>query len=88
MCNGLIWKLIFYKFELGHNVTEAIKTLCCAKGESKVDNSTVVRWLEKFGKNGNNLNDQAKSGKPKTMDSKAVHQTIEANPASRTPSIK
>ena len=31
-----------------------------------------------------NLNDQAKSGRPKTVDSRMVLQPIEANPASST----
>ena len=37
-----------YKFELGHNVTEETKNICCVKGVSTIDHSTVSRWFKKF----------------------------------------
>ena len=37
---SLIWELILYKFELGHNAEEATKNIC-VKGEGAVDYSTV-----------------------------------------------
>ena len=33
------------------------------------------------------LNDQARSGRPKTMDSKALQQAIEANPGTSIPKV-
>ena len=33
---------MFYKFKLGHNVTEATKDICCLKGKSTVDYSNQM----------------------------------------------
>ena len=30
------WELMFYKFELGYNTTEATKNICCSKGEAQL----------------------------------------------------
>ena len=67
------------EFELELNTTVAIKNICCLKGEGAVDHNTVIRWLQKFCLRCKNLDDQAKSGRPKTVDSKAVLQTIVVN---------
>ena len=40
---------------------------------------TATRWFKKFHSRCKNLDDQAKSGWPKTMNSEAVLQAIEAN---------
>ena len=80
---SLVWELMFYEFELGHNTVEAPRNICCAKGEGAVDQSTVSRWLKKFRSVCKNLNDRARSGRwPKTVDSEAVIKVIEANPVS------
>ena len=50
----------------------------CMKAESTVDISSVNEWFKKFHLGYKNLDDQEKSGKTKTIDSKAV---IEANKA-------
>ena len=68
MKHSLIQEFIFYEFELDHNATEAIKNTCHAKDECAVDHSTVTRWFKKFYLSSKDLDDQAKSGKPKTMN--------------------
>ena len=68
---------MLYKFELGHNIVEATKKICCAKGEGAVDHSKVARWFKKFYLGCKNFDDQAKSSKPKTVDSEAMLQVIE-----------
>ena len=65
MCNSLIEELMLYESELGNNAAEATKTICCAKGEGAVDDSTVTRWLKKFCSGCKNLDDQTRSGRPK-----------------------
>ena len=35
-CN-LIWELMLYEFELGHNAFETIKNICCAKDEGSIE---------------------------------------------------
>ena len=41
----------------------------CAQTESKVDQSTIPRWFKKFYSGRKKLDDQAKSGQSKSMDS-------------------
>ena len=49
------------------------------KGERVVDHSTVIRWFKKFCSVCKYLDDHAKSGMDKTVDSEAVLQAIESN---------
>ena len=70
---SLVQELILYKFELGHNAVEAIRNLY-VKGEGAVGHSTVQMVHLGHKK----LDNSAKSGRPKTMDS------IDANLESST----
>ena len=49
-----------------------MKNLCCVKGEGAVNHNTVTGWLKKFCSGYKNLNDQARSGRPKTVDSETT----------------
>ena len=60
-CN-LIQELMLYKLELGHNIMNVTKNICCAKDEDAVDKSTVTRWSKKFCSGCKNLDNQARSG--------------------------
>ena len=60
---------------------KATKTIC-GKGESTIVHGAVTRWLEKFCLGCQNLDDQARSDNPNTMESEAGLKTIEVNPAS------
>ena len=42
---SLIWKLILYEFELGHNTVESTKNICCMKGEGVVDHTRVKQMV-------------------------------------------
>ena len=75
---------MFYNFKFSQNAVEATKIICCTKNESMVDYSTVTRWLKKFSSGCKNFNDQARSGRPKTVDSKVGHEVTEANLESKT----
>ena len=77
--HSLIQELLLYKFELGHKATEATKNICCAKDEGTVGHSMVTRWFKKFCFRCQNLDDQARSSRPKTMDSEAMLQARETN---------
>ena len=68
----------------GHNDLETTKNICCVKDEGAVDHATVTRWLQSFCSGCKNLDNQAKSGRPKTVNPGAVLQAIEANTASST----
>ena len=63
---------MLYKSELGHNTAEVTKNIGCVKGEGTVDHSTVTRWFKKFCLDSKNLDDQSRSSRPKTVNSKAV----------------
>ena len=53
-----------------YNATEVTKNICCVKGEEGlVDHNTKTRWFKKFLLSCKNLDDQARSARPKTMDS-------------------
>ena len=82
MQHNRIWKLMFYQFELGHNTMEATKNICCTKRQGIVDYNTKTRGLKKFCSDCKIFNDQVKSGRPKSEDSKVVLQAIKSNLAS------
>ena len=44
----LIWELMLYEFEPGHNAMEATKIIYWATGEDAVEHNTVTRWIKKF----------------------------------------
>ena len=45
---GLIWDLLRYEFEQGHNPTEETKNICRAKREGAVDYMTVLYTHEHY----------------------------------------
>ena len=63
---------MIYKFEQDCNALEATKNIFCMKGEDTVDYNTISRRFKKFCLGYKNLNDQARSGRPNTMDSEAM----------------
>ena len=76
---SLIHELMLDKFKVGHNAKEATKTICCEKDESTVDHCIVTRWLKKVHPVCKNLDDQPRSGRPKTVGTEAVLHAKEAN---------
>ena len=79
---SLIQELMVYEIRRCHNAIETSKDIYCAKEEGTVDYSTKTKWFKKSHLGCKNLNDQAKSSRPKTMDSEAVSQVIHANQVS------
>ena len=67
---SLIWEIMLSKFELIHNVTEVSKNISQKVKGRLVDHSTVTRWIKKFCLGFKNLENQARSGRPKNLDSK------------------
>ena len=80
MQHRLHQELRFYIFTLSHNTVRATKNICCLKDEDAIDHTTVTKWVKKFCSTFKNLNNQAKSDRPKNMDSEVVFQAIGANP--------
>ena len=67
------------KFELVHNVSETIKRIFCVKSEGTVDHNAETWWFKKFHLGCKILDDQVRSGGPKTVVSEAVLRAIEVN---------
>ena len=83
-CNIVYFRNLFYKFEQGHNITESTKNIYRAKGKGVVDHSIVTRWLKKFSSGCKNLDNQARSSRPKNVDAEAALLAIEINLLSST----
>ena len=66
------------------NAEEATKNICCAKVENTVDYSTVTKWFKKFCLGCKNLDNQARSGRPKNINSKVMLQAIKVNKVNNT----
>ena len=77
---------LVYGFELGHYAAEAAQNIC-VKGEGRVDHSTVTRLFKEFHLGCKDLDDKARSDRPKREGSEIGLQTIEANQESRTGSV-
>ena len=75
----LIQKIILYEFDLGQIDAEATRNTCLGKGEYPV-NHMLTRWFKGFCLHHRNFDDQARSARPETVNSKSLG----ANPARRT----
>ena len=83
----LIREPMLHEFHLSHNTTETSKNICFVKDGGIVDRGTITRWLKKIRWGCKKLEDQARSGKPKTVASEVVFQVIEVNPTSISRSV-
>ena len=73
MQHNLIREIMLYDFELSHNSTEATENIFCTKGAGGAfDHGTVIRCFNKFCSGCKNLDDQARSDRPKMVDSEAL----------------
>ena len=79
-----IRQLMIYGFKLGHDAAEVTKNLFCVKGERADYHWTVTKWFMKFCLGCKDLDNQARSARPKTEDSETMLQDIDANQVSRT----
>ena len=79
----IVWlKNMLHKFKLGYNTMEVTKNICCLKGKDIVDHSTITRWFKEFFLG--SRTPTTRLGRPKTQDSEAMLQVIEANLTSTT----
>ena len=81
----VIWKLHRYVHALWvRTPRKQPKTFVVRKGEGIVDPRRVTRWLKKFHACCRKLNNRAMSGRPKTVDSKALLYVVDVNLVSST----
>ena len=59
---------------MGHTAAEVTKDICGEISKGAIDQNTATRWVKKFHSGCKNLNNQAMSGRPKIVDSKAMLQ--------------
>ena len=59
--HSLIREVLFYKFEAAENI-------CCVNSKAIVHHNTVTKWFKKFWLGCKTLDNQARSGRPKTLD--------------------
>ena len=65
---------------------EAAENICCVEGEDKVDHIKITSWLKTFRLGLKKLEEQVKSGRPKTNDSEFMLQ-LKVNLGSCTQSV-
>ena len=63
--HGLIQKLILHEFELEYKSMKATKTISCTKGDEAVK-CAETQQFKKFCTCCKNINDQARSGRPRS----------------------
>jgi hypothetical protein len=54
------------------------------EGEGVISNRTAQNWFKRFNEGDTSLKDEPCSGRPVTVDSKALHEAVGANPATST----
>ena len=69
------------EFELDNKAVEATKKIYCTKVKSKVDHRSGIKWFKKFHWH---FDDQARSVRVNTENSRAVLKAIAANLANNT----
>ena len=75
----LIQDFMLYEFRLDYKTAEATKNICCVKSDGTVDHSMVTRLFKNFLLGCKNFDNQARSGRPKSVDCEAILQAIETN---------
>ena len=58
---------------------ETVKNICYVKGEGTVAYSTVTRRFKKFCSGCKKFDDQARSGRSRTMDSDTIEANVESS---------
>ena len=79
-----ICELMLYNFGMGHEITEKKNENIVQKEKNTVDHNEVTKWFKKFLLDYKNLDNQVRSDRPKTINSKAICQVLEANLVSST----
>lgn len=79
-----IRKLLKYEFLRGANAPTAADRVNKAHGPKTITERTAHRWFSKFKLGKTEVEDQKRSGRPKTIDWAGVRNTIEEDPTMST----
>ena len=82
MQNFEIRVLLKFFWKKGLSARAAAREICSVEGS--VSNPTASAWFKKFNTGDTSIEDQPRSGRPPTLDSKVLRQSVEANPATST----
>lgn len=63
------------------NAKEAATKICDIEGKDIVSIRTAQKWFKKFNEGHTNLEDESRSGRPRTVDTKAILEAVENNPS-------
>ena len=81
MQNFEIRVLLKFFWKKGLSARAAARKICSVEGEGSVSNPTASAWFKKFNTGDTSIEDQPRSGRPPTLDSEVLRQSVEANPA-------
>ena len=81
MQNFEIRVLLKFFWKKGLSARAAAREICSEEGEGSVSNPTASAWFKKFNTGDTSIEDQPRSGRPPTLDSEVLRQSVEANPA-------
>jgi len=62
----------------------AAREICQVEGQGTVSPRTARKWFKRFNEGRTSIEDDARSGRPKAVDSDALRQAVEANPGTST----
>lgn len=71
---------ILFEYNLGKTVSEAVKDICQACGESAVSERTVRRWFDKFAKGNKSIEDEPREGRPVEIADADIEALLNNNP--------
>jgi transposase len=76
--------LLLHYWKQNLKATEATQKICQVEGEGVLSVHTTRKWFKKFNDGDTSLEDEPRSGRPVTVDSGALLERVEANPATST----
>lgn len=79
-----IRNLIFHEFKLGRTPAEASRNICASNGRGSTTERTCFRWYSKFRSGNTHRKDKKRSGRPSTINKRALRRSIEAEPTKTT----
>jgi transposase len=76
--------LLRYYWKHNFKTREVAKKIREVEGEGIISNRTTLNWFKRFNDGDTSLEVEPRSGRPVTVDSKALHEVVGANPAAST----
>lgn len=78
---------LLYEYQLGSTATAAARNICRVVDTDAVTHTTAARWFDRFRRGDYSLQDEARSGRPTTIDLSQLREAIESDPTLTTRSV-